>query len=130
MTGARGRVPGGDLERAVLGLLWEHGPSTARELFDEIRDSRDIVYTTVAKVLDRLLDKGMVRRRKEGRAYRYHAVARQAVTQRAMARRLIERLNPREPAPAVAALLGAIEDVSPEMLDELAAEITARKKRG
>ena len=123
-------VPGGELERALLGALWAQREATARELYDRVRGSRGIVYTTVAKVLDRLVDKGLVhRRRTGGRPYIYQAVVQREATQRAMARGLIEQLSTAGPQPAVAALVGAIEDVSPQLLDELASELKARKRR-
>lgn len=122
-------LPGGDLERALLTALWARREATARELYDDIGGPGRIVYTTVAKVLDRLVDKGMVRRRRSGRAYTYSAVARQEETQRAMARGLIEQLADGGPRPAIAALVGALEDVSPDLLDELAAELEARRRR-
>lgn len=122
-------LPGGELERALLTALWTRQQATARELHDEIGAQRGTVYTTIAKVLDRLVDKGMVRRRRSGRAYTYRAVAERAQTQRAMARGLIEHLWDSGPRPAVAALVGALEDVSPELLDQLAAELKARRRR-
>jgi len=122
-------LPGGDLERSLLSALWGRQAATARELYDDVGAPRGLVYTTVAKVLDRLVDKGLVRRRRAGRAYRYRAVARREETQRAMARGFIERLADGGARPAVAALVGALEDVSPELLDELAAELEAHRRR-
>jgi BlaI family transcriptional regulator, penicillinase repressor len=110
-------------------MLWARGEASARELHENVGKARGIVYTTVAKVLDRLVDKGMVRRKRAGRAFLYRAVAKRAETQRAMARDLIERLASDKPRPAMAALVGAIEQVSPELLDDLAAELRARKGR-
>jgi len=60
----------GELERRVMDLLWEE---PGRELTG--RDVADALpgyaYTTVATVLDRLAQKGMVNRRMEGRAIRF-----------------------------------------------------------
>lgn len=122
-------LPGGELERALLTALWARKEATARELFDDIGGPRGIVYTTVAKVLDRLVEKRMVRRRRSGRAFTYRAVAQREATQRAMARGFIEQLSDRGPRPAIAALVGALEEVSPALLDELAAELKARRRR-
>jgi predicted transcriptional regulator len=113
----------------LLAALWVRGEATVRELYDEIGGPGRIVYTTVAKVLDRLVEKRMVRRRRSGRAYTYRAVAQRDETQRAMARGLIEQLADAGPRPAIAALVGALEDVSPDLLDELAAELKARRRR-
>lgn len=125
------RTPGGELELALLAALWSRNghEASARELHDEVGESRGIVYTTVAKVLDRLVEKRLVRRRRLGRAYVYSAVATRGETQRAMARSLLERIVGEDPRPAIAALLGAIEDVSPQLLEQLAAELAARKGR-
>lgn len=122
-------LPGGDLERALLNALWSRQEATARDLYEDVSPPRGIVYTTVAKVLDRLVDKGVVRRRRLGRAYTYRAVARREDTQRAMARGFIEQLADGGPRPAIAALVGALEDVSPDLIDELASELKARRRR-
>ncbi|MFF5290444.1 BlaI/MecI/CopY family transcriptional regulator [Paractinoplanes globisporus] len=64
----------GDLEREVMTVLWErYDPLTVREVHQELARERhrDLAYTTVMTVLDRLAKKGVVRQLKEGRAYRY-----------------------------------------------------------
>jgi BlaI family penicillinase repressor len=132
MSGKKGKqpvLPGGELERALLAALWTRREATARELHDDVGAPRGIVYTTVAKVLDRLVGKRAVWRRRSGRAYTYRAAAPREVTERAMARGFIEQLAGGGPRPAIAALVGAIEDVSPELLQELAAELAARRGR-
>lgn len=122
-------LPGGDLERALLAALWTREEATARELYEDVGRPRGLVYTTVAKVLDRLVEKGVVRRRRAGRAYAYNAVAKREDTQRAIARGFIQQLADGGPRPAIAALVGALEDVSPDLLDELALELRARRRR-
>ncbi|WP_341483428.1 BlaI/MecI/CopY family transcriptional regulator [Micromonospora cathayae] len=68
----------GDLERAVMDVLWDgtSGPGgvTVREVADALA-GRELAYTTVMTVLDRLAGKGMVEREREGRAWRYRAAA-------------------------------------------------------
>ncbi|GAA2413541.1 BlaI/MecI/CopY family transcriptional regulator [Streptomyces glaucosporus] len=53
-------------------------PVTVREVLDDLRRERPIAYTTVMTVMDNLREKGWVRRRREGRAYRYEAVSTRA----------------------------------------------------
>jgi predicted transcriptional regulator len=61
----------GELERAVMEVLWERGePSVVRDVARALA-SRDLAYTTVMTVLDRLAKKGFVRRERDGRAWRY-----------------------------------------------------------
>ncbi|MCW2788034.1 MAG: CopY family transcriptional regulator [Aeromicrobium sp.] len=71
----------GELERSVMNILWDApGPHTVREVLDALGE-RDLAYTTVMTVLDRLGAKQMVRRERDGRAFRYApAISRDAAT--------------------------------------------------
>src|ERR1035438_6955784 len=73
----RGRVRGfGDLEAVVMHRVWDHGgPVTVRDLFDQLREERSIAYTTVMSTMDNLHRKGWLDRERDGKAYRYTAVA-------------------------------------------------------
>jgi predicted transcriptional regulator len=67
----------GDLERAVMDVLWDSSPAaglTVREVAEALAE-RELAYTTVMTVLDRLAGKGMVEREREGRAWRYRPAA-------------------------------------------------------
>ena len=57
-----------DAEREVLRVLWDTGPSTIRELADQVYPGgASSEYATVQKLLERLEDKGHVTRRAQGR---------------------------------------------------------------
>lgn len=61
----------GDLERAVMEVLWDRRtPVAVRDVADALAD-RGLAYTTVMTVLDRLAKKGFVGRQRDGRAWRY-----------------------------------------------------------
>lgn len=65
----------GDLERHVMDRLWAAGhPCSVRAVHSELAASREIAYTTVMTVLDRLSRKQLVSRTREGRAYLYSPV--------------------------------------------------------
>ena len=54
-----------------MNVLWDApAPVTVRDFLDRL-DERDLAYTTVMTVLDRLGVKQMVRRARDGRAFRY-----------------------------------------------------------
>lgn len=63
----------GDLERRVMDTLWaEPGHElTGRDVTDALAD---YAYTTVATVLERLVHKGLVHRRMDGRTIRFTAI--------------------------------------------------------
>ncbi|WP_163549765.1 BlaI/MecI/CopY family transcriptional regulator [Candidatus Frankia nodulisporulans] len=76
----------GDLERSVMDVLWSSdGWLTAREVAARLDHERDLAYTTVLTVLERLERKGFVRRQRAARAHRYAATdSREAVVAEAM----------------------------------------------
>lgn len=55
-------------------LLWEHSPRDAEEIFAALPDTVDWQVATVKTLLNRLLKKGAVRARKQGRRYLYAPV--------------------------------------------------------
>jgi predicted transcriptional regulator len=60
----------GDLERAIMDVLWETDTSlTVREVSARLTE-RNLAHTTVMTVLDRLAKKGFARRERDGRATR------------------------------------------------------------
>ncbi|HLQ55619.1 MAG TPA: BlaI/MecI/CopY family transcriptional regulator [Streptosporangiaceae bacterium] len=63
----------GELERAIMDVLWETPePLTVRQVSGQLT-ARDLAHTTVMTVLDRLAKKGFARRERDGRAWRYRA---------------------------------------------------------
>jgi predicted transcriptional regulator len=66
----------GDLEAVIMDRVWVHdAPVTVRDLFDELQRERPIAYTTVMSTMDNLYRKGWLARERDGKAYRYTAVA-------------------------------------------------------
>ena len=121
-------LPGGALERAVLEALWKLGRATARELHDRVGEPGGLVYTTTAKVLDRLCAKGLVARRRIGRTFLYTPRAERATVEKALARGAIRRILGSEPRPAIATLVDAVESIDPDLLDELMRAVEARRR--
>jgi len=61
------------LELECMNMLWPLGEATVREIRDRLTPRRSRAYTTIMTIMDRLARKGVVERRKAGRAYVYRA---------------------------------------------------------
>lgn len=123
-------LPGGDLEYAVLAALWELGSASAREVHERVGEPKGLVYTTTAKVLDRLHDKALVSRKKSGMAFVYKAKIPRDVIEQARANDAIAKMLSGDPRPAMAALVSAVEAVDPTLLEELERLVAARRRSG
>jgi predicted transcriptional regulator len=61
------------LELECMNALWPLGEGTVRDIHRQLAASRPRAYTTILTIMDRLAQKGIVTRRKVGRAFRYQA---------------------------------------------------------
>ena len=70
-----------DAELEILQVLWERGPSTVRDVLDRIGGLRNVGYTTVLKLLQIMLSKGLVRRDDGARTHVYRATLDRTATE-------------------------------------------------
>lgn len=78
-------------ELEILRVLWAQGPSTVREVHENLNRSKPTGYTTVLKLMQIMAEKGLVARNEEQRAHVYEAACRQQDTQRQLVDDLVER---------------------------------------
>jgi predicted transcriptional regulator len=68
----------GPLESEIMELVWAAGePLTVRHILERLNAGRSqrLAYTTVMTVMNRLVDKDVLRRKRAGRGYAYEATA-------------------------------------------------------
>jgi predicted transcriptional regulator len=62
----------GELEAVVMDHLWaRESTSTVRDVFEDLRQIREIAYTTVMSTMDNLHRKGWLSRERQGKAFLY-----------------------------------------------------------
>ena len=62
----------GELESAIMDVAWAADrPYLVREVRERLSYNRPVAYTTVMTVMNILYNKGVLRREKHGRAWRY-----------------------------------------------------------
>jgi predicted transcriptional regulator len=80
-----------DAELAILAVLWERGPSTVRDVHDELNRHATTGYTTVLKLLQIMTEKGLVVRDEAQRAHIYESRYSEQKTQRQLLSDLVDR---------------------------------------
>src|ERR1700760_602926 len=94
-------LPGGRLEYAVIVAVWEGGTLTVRELHERVGVPLGLVYTTTARVLDRLYAKKLVARVKQGKILRYRAAVSRPEIERDRLARTLSSVLADDPRPAL-----------------------------
>lgn len=77
-------------ELEILGVLWAQGPSTVREVNDQLNKEREIGYTTTLKLMQIMAQKGLVIRDKSERTHVYNAAIGQLNVQNTLLNKLVE----------------------------------------
>ena len=80
-----------DAELAILRVLWSKGPSTVRQVHDVLASGRELAYTTVLKLLQIMMDKGLTTREPLGLQHVYTARRTEQDTQRQLVKDLLDR---------------------------------------
>lgn len=123
--------PLGELESAILGVLWDSaGKLSVRKVHESLERAQALAYTTVMTVLDRLFDKGLVARQKDGKAFVYWPVLTREAYLGQRAARMLTELEVPVQRDVLMAFLDSAEHADPAVLEELSALIHARRKRG
>src|SRR5215470_14127810 len=79
-----------DAELAILRVLWARGPSTVRQVAEEM--GREGGYTTILKLLQIMTEKGLVHRDESARTHVYEAASTQEQTQTQLVKDLLTRV--------------------------------------
>jgi BlaI family penicillinase repressor len=80
-----------DAELAILGVLWDDGPSTVRHVHGVIANGRPLAYTTTLKLLQIMLEKELVTRSDRDRTHLYDAKLDREAAQRQLVGDLMDR---------------------------------------
>ncbi len=78
-------------ELEILQILWKRGPSTVREIHDELAEKKEVVYTTTLKTMQVMYEKGMLERVAKGRKHIYRAMVKEDETQEALLDQFLEK---------------------------------------
>ena len=84
------RPTDGELE--ILQVLWSRGPSSVREVCAELNERREVGYTTVLKLMQIMLEKGLVVRDEGVRPQVWSPARSRRETQRQLLGDIVDRV--------------------------------------
>ncbi|TDB59108.1 BlaI/MecI/CopY family transcriptional regulator [Arundinibacter roseus] len=79
-----------DSELEILSFLWQHGPSTVRQVHDHLAETKEAGYTTTLKLMQIMHEKELLSRTEEGRSHVYTAKVQEAETRQTLLDRFVE----------------------------------------
>ena len=80
-----------DAELSILRVIWQSGPCTVRQVFERIDRPQATGYTTVLKLMQIMVEKGLLKRDDTERSHIYEAAVAEEVTQKQLVGHLLDR---------------------------------------
>ena len=117
----------GNLESALMKAIWKVGEGSVRDLHAEMASR--LAYTTVMTTLDRLYKKGLLKRRKSGKAYVYAAAFSEAAYRESVAQHLIGMaLEGKDNHAVLSRFVDAVSESDRQMLNRLDQLVRAKRR--
>ena len=105
-------------ELEILQIIWQHGPSPVRFINDELNRKKQVGYTTTLKLMQIMIDKGLLKRKEDGRKHIYSAVIQAQETRNLLLGKFLESTFEGSAMKLVMQALGN-HNASPSELQEL-----------
>lgn len=110
----------GELEAAIMRLMWGIETATVRDIFDQLRaNGRTLAYTTVMTVMSRLAGKELLTRELSGKTHVYRAALSEEQFLRVVAAKRVQALIDEFGDLAIAQFLTTVNELSPERQQQL-----------
>jgi BlaI family transcriptional regulator, penicillinase repressor len=111
----------GSLEADILAIIWERKQSTVRDVYETLREQRQIAYTTVMTVMNNLVKKDLLTQDRTAIAYVYTPAIPGNEVAGTIIDSVVQRLFRGRSNVALSHLLGLKSDLDPGQAEELRA---------
>ena len=118
----------GDLQLAIMGVLWDLGKATASEVHAALLEERGLAVTTIKTMLRKMEDRGIVAHRSQGRQFIYRARVKETDVRSGMVGDLVQRLFLGDSTALVNHLIDAGE-IDADELNELRTRLASKRGR-
>ena len=116
-------------ELEIMKVVWERERATVRDVYETLRERRQIAYTTVMTMMRILERKGHLKVSRADRAFVYRPARAQHRVLGEMVREFVDRVFGGSAEPLVQHLVRD-QHLTEEDLKEIAAHLTSRKSEG
>jgi len=118
----------GALESEVMERIWTRGEISVRDLHADF--ARRLAYTTVMTTLDRLYKKGLLKRRKQGKAFIYRPAYSEQEYQEQLAQHLFGMVlhEPKDSRAVLSRFVDVVSQTDREMLERLDELVKAKRR--
>jgi len=104
----------GELEKKVMDIVWEKKSCSVREVVTNLQPEKKLAYTTVATIIHRLYEKGLLKRSEEGLGYIYSPRLSKAAYSKSIARNFLNKFINSFGDEAISSFAESIDSLPPK----------------
>lgn len=109
----------GPLEQEVMSCVWKKKSCTARDVVECLSQDREIAYNTIQTIMTRLVDKGLLKRKLEGKTHLYKPAVKQKNILASLINQTMGSITGQFGEEALIAFVDGLDDISDETRQKL-----------
>jgi predicted transcriptional regulator len=109
----------GPLEQEIISCVWKKKVCTARDIFECLGQDREIAYNTVQTVMTRLVDKGLLNRKLQGKTHTYKPAVKKKNVLSSLVSQTMGGFTDQFGEDALIALVDGLDEISEETRQKL-----------
>ena len=119
----------GHLEQDLLNYLWNSGEATGRQVFDAVSLQRQNAYHTILTVLNRMVKKGLLSKKKKAGVFHFSAVLSREEFELLACQQAIKSALSISHSNAISAIVNLLSQDDPQLIDELECVIEQKRRQ-
>lgn len=118
----------GALEKDIMEIMWKRGEACVKNILDSFPLHREISYSTIITVTNRMTKKGLLNKRKQGKAYFYKPTYSREQFLEVVSKKIVEGVSEFSFQSAIANFVDYMSLVDPNKLEYFSQLIKSKKR--
>lgn len=119
----------GTLEKDIMEVVWKHGESSVKDILDDLPGDRNISYSAVITVTNRMTKKGLLSKRKVGKAYFYKPMYTKEDFFEIVSKKVVEGISGFSLKSAMVHFVDYMSQMDPEKMEYFSKLIESKRKK-
>lgn len=119
----------GTLEKEIMEALWNREEGSVKDVLDALPPGKDTSYSTVITVTNRMAKKGLLTKRKMGKAYLYKPAYTKEQFLETVSKKIVEGVSGISLDSALVHFVDYMAKVEPDKMDYFSQLIESRRKQ-
>lgn len=119
----------GRLEKDIMEVVWKQGESSVKDILDTLSAERNLSYSAVITVTNRMVKKGLLTKRKVGKAYFYKAMYTREAFFEMVSKKVVEGISKFSLTSAMVHFVDYMSQADPDKMDYLSKLLESKRQK-